>query len=217
MSGKQYSFLDIACGTGRHLKELAKKGHQVIGVDASKELINIARKNIPGATFTLDDMRTFQLDTKVDCAYSLWDSYVYLSQPDDMTAFANRCSACVKQGGILVLDSKNYYRESPKVRVNHRVAASGNLKIDTLIRREFHPEDKVFEAIFTSIIEDSDTGEARVVVDQTLAKAYSIPDLERYLQGFRLVKCYGSFSGDSEFNLEISERLIAVFQKQDTL
>src|SRR4051812_7422098 len=41
---RQYTFLDIACGTGRHIKELEKNGHKVIGVDASKELINIARK-----------------------------------------------------------------------------------------------------------------------------------------------------------------------------
>ncbi|HYH75097.1 MAG TPA: class I SAM-dependent methyltransferase [Candidatus Saccharimonadales bacterium] len=210
---KQYSFLDIACGTGRHLKELAMKGYQVIGVDASKELINIARKSVPDATLVLGDMRTFQLNAKVDCAYSLWDSYVYLSRPDDMKAFANQCSAHIQQGGILVLDSKNYYRESPKVRITHRIATSDNLTIDTLIRREFHPEDKVFEAIFTSIVEDRTTSEAHVIVDQTLARVYDIADLEKYLPGFRLVNCYGDFNDNSEFNPKTSERLIAVFQK----
>jgi len=209
----QCSFLDIACGTGRHVKELVRKGYQVVGIDGSKELIKIARKTVPDAVFNQADMRSFHLDTPVDCAYSVWDSYVYLSRPEDMRAFARQCSAHIKRGGILVLDSKNYLKQPPDAPIARRVTNVDNLRIDTLIRRESYLDDKVYEAIFTSIIQDTDTGEANVIVDQTLARIYSVSDLEKSLQGFRLVNCYGDFDGSSEFNSKESKRLITVFQK----
>jgi SAM-dependent methyltransferase len=207
----KYSFLDIACGTGRHVKELTKRGYQAAGVDASRKLINIARKSTPEAKFILADMRTFQVDTSFDCIYSFWDSYTYLSRAEDMKAFAGQCSAHLKRGGILVLDSKNHYIR-PDVTIEHRIVSTGDLQIDMLIRRESHLSDKVYEAIFTNIIQDTKTGEARVVVDQTLARIYNVMDLERSLQGFRLVNSYGNFNG-SAFEIKGSERLITVFQK----
>lgn len=209
------SFLDIACGTGRHIKELAEKGYQTFGIDSSKELLTIARKAVPSATFVHDDMRTFNIAKTVDCAYSFWDSYVYLSRPKDMTAFAKRCSAHIKQGGILVLDSKNYLRKQPDKLMTHRVGHVGDFRIDLIIRREAFLDDKVYEAVFTSIIQNTSTDEAHVVVDQTLARIYGIADLEKSLQGFKLVKCYGDLQASSEFDVQTSERLIAVFQKDE--
>src|SRR5205823_4757833 len=35
--------LDAACGTGRHTAHLAARGHRVIGVDASPEMLERAR------------------------------------------------------------------------------------------------------------------------------------------------------------------------------
>lgn len=206
-----YSFLDVACGTGRHVKELVQRGYQVAGVDTSRKLINIARKSTPEANFILADMRSFRVDASFDCIYSFWDSYTYLSRAEDMKAFADQCSAHLRRGGILVLDSKNHYIR-PDVNVEHRVFNTGDLQIDMLIRRESHLSDKVYEAIFTNIIQDTKTGEAHVVVDQTLARIYTVADLERLLQGFRLVNSYGNFNG-SAFAIKSSERLITVFQK----
>src|SRR5688500_8079313 len=46
---KVHAFLDIACGTGRHLKELTKRGYTGFGIDASRNLLEIARKAAPAA------------------------------------------------------------------------------------------------------------------------------------------------------------------------
>ena len=35
--------LDAACGTGRHADFLARRGHQVIGVDSSPDMLTKAR------------------------------------------------------------------------------------------------------------------------------------------------------------------------------
>jgi len=49
--------LDAACGTGRHARRLAEQGHQVIGVDATTEMLVRAREKAPDARFEQADLR----------------------------------------------------------------------------------------------------------------------------------------------------------------
>lgn len=49
--------LDAACGTGRHSRRLVELGHAVVGVDLTPEMLSIARRNIPQATFVEADLR----------------------------------------------------------------------------------------------------------------------------------------------------------------
>ena len=49
--------LDAACGTGRYAAHLAAAGHQLIGVDASPEMLARARTRVPGADFRHGDVR----------------------------------------------------------------------------------------------------------------------------------------------------------------
>jgi ubiquinone/menaquinone biosynthesis C-methylase UbiE len=67
--------LDAACGTGRHAAYLASLGHSVIGVDATPEMLEVAREKVPGAEFHEADLRDLPLpDDSVDlvvCAIAL--------------------------------------------------------------------------------------------------------------------------------------------------
>lgn len=211
---KPKTFLDIACGTGRHLKDITQRGYETFGVDASAELLSIARKTSPDTIFFESDMRRFNVEKQADCVYSLWDSYVYLSSQQDITAFARQCSAHMKRGGILILDSKNYEKPRAEVKLDQKVNHAKSLEVETVVRRKSYAEDRVYEAIFMSIIRDTKTGEAHVVVDQTLARMYALAELEELLrpQKLRLVECYGNFD-KSKYTVSTSDRMIAVFQK----
>lgn len=211
----ELDFLDIACGTGRHLKELANRGYSVAGIDASRELLGYARHRIKDADLYESDMRFFKINKSVQCAYSLWDSYVYLSKEQDINAFANQCSASIRKGGILILDSKNYQKNDASCDVTRRTNMINGLQIDTTVTRYKYITDGVYEAIFTSIIKDIHTGEASIVVDQALAKMYSIDDLIKIFTnyGFSFQSCYGDFDLSS-YNTTLSDRMIAVFRKR---
>lgn len=67
--------LDAACGTGRYAAHLAARGHRVIGVDASVEMLARARDRVPEATFVRGDLHRLPLaDGAVDvvvCALAL--------------------------------------------------------------------------------------------------------------------------------------------------
>ena len=61
--------LDAACGTGRHTAYLAERGHRVIGVDGSPEMLAKARARVPGAELRAGDLTDLPLDARsVDLA-----------------------------------------------------------------------------------------------------------------------------------------------------
>lgn len=67
--------LDAACGTGRHAAFLAELGHDVIGVDLTPAMLDVAREKVPGADFRLGVLEALPVeDTSVDvvvCALAL--------------------------------------------------------------------------------------------------------------------------------------------------
>ncbi len=48
--------LDAACGTGRHTKYLTSLGHEVTGVDATPEMLELAAAKVPEAKFESADL-----------------------------------------------------------------------------------------------------------------------------------------------------------------
>ena len=67
--------LDAACGTGRFAEFLARRGHQVIGVDSSPDMLARARQRVPEAEFHVAGLDRLPLpDDCVDvivCALAL--------------------------------------------------------------------------------------------------------------------------------------------------
>jgi SAM-dependent methyltransferase len=67
--------LDAACGTGRYAAYLAERGHRVVGVDGSPEMLHRARARVPGAAFLHGDLTHLPLADRtadiVVCALAL--------------------------------------------------------------------------------------------------------------------------------------------------
>jgi SAM-dependent methyltransferase len=55
LAGK--NVLDIGCGPGRDAKYFVEHGYAVTGIDMSEKLLDIAKEQVPNATFLLADMR----------------------------------------------------------------------------------------------------------------------------------------------------------------
>lgn len=64
------TILDLGCGNGALSKTLQDKGFEVKGIDASKELLDIARKNYPDIEFIQADATNFSLQEPVDVVFS---------------------------------------------------------------------------------------------------------------------------------------------------
>ena len=83
------SWLDVACGTGRHL-ELLRREYSVTGVDRSAPMLRIARQRLPGVRLVKGDMRRLQLGRSFDIVSCLFGAIGHLSTERDVQAtFAN--------------------------------------------------------------------------------------------------------------------------------
>ena len=65
------SLLDVACGTGAHLRHLRSR-YEVVGLDIDPGMLEQAREALPGVTLVEGDMRSFGLAQRsmLSCACS---------------------------------------------------------------------------------------------------------------------------------------------------
>lgn len=75
--------LDLGCGPGNVARFLLdqNKGYHLLGVDLSPEMLRLARRNVPQATFVLSDLRNWEPDQKFDAIISSF-SIIHLSDPE---------------------------------------------------------------------------------------------------------------------------------------
>ncbi|HSS33736.1 MAG TPA: class I SAM-dependent methyltransferase [Solirubrobacterales bacterium] len=85
--------LDLGCGTGRVALHLARRGHQVLGLDIDPELIATLKARAEGLPLetVLADARDFRLDREVALALAPMQTLQLLDDAEDRTA----CLRCV--------------------------------------------------------------------------------------------------------------------------
>ena len=104
------AILDVCCGQGRHLLELAARGFaDLTGVDRSRYLVRLARRRAKAAgakvAFREGDARRFRIPPGgYDRVLILGNSFGYFERADDDRAVLARVLAALKPGGRLALE-----------------------------------------------------------------------------------------------------------------
>jgi len=123
--------LDVACGTGMHLKYL-KKDFSCMGTDTNEGMLRVARKNIKGVTFKKANMISLNLNKKFDIITCLFSSIGYVKTYLNLRKTINNLAKHLKPGGILIIEpwfTKRIY----KVGLPHMTTYNGeNVKIARL-------------------------------------------------------------------------------------
>lgn len=99
--------LDVACGTGRHARRLARRGANVVGVDATAAYLREARRAARGlktARFLQADMRRLSFEGEFDAAVNLWTSFGYFATPEEDQRVLRGVARALKPGGHFLID-----------------------------------------------------------------------------------------------------------------
>lgn len=108
------TLLDLACGTGRLLYEMATLGFDVIGVDASAEMLCIAQSHPKAGELRplllCQTMQALDLYDTVDAVVCCLDSINHLTTPQDVQAALGRVSLFLNPGGVFVFDVNTVYK-----------------------------------------------------------------------------------------------------------
>lgn len=101
--------LDLACGTGTMTALLARRGYEMIAVDASPDMLAEAREKaaeLDGEppVYLCQSMPRLDLYGTVDAAICCLDSLNYLTDPRDVQRTFQRLRLFISPGGLLVFD-----------------------------------------------------------------------------------------------------------------
>jgi len=95
--------LDIACGNGRHARELAGQGYALTGVDISSESIEEARAADPNVEWVCNDMRQLPWNAVFDGGYCMGNSFGYLPHEETLV-FLQALSKTLKPGARFLFE-----------------------------------------------------------------------------------------------------------------
>jgi SAM-dependent methyltransferase len=201
--------LDLCCGPGRHSIILARQGARVTAVDRSPFLLKKAKSRAEleklDIEWVQEDMRSFVRPDEFDLVISLFTSFGYFGDEENLTVLRNVFRS-LAPGGFFIIDVMGK-------EITARAFAAG--------AADKHPDGTIWVQS-REIIDDWYRIRTRwfLIRDQKVTEAsfdtalYSGRELADLLKraGFEQVKLFGSLQG-IPYDLK-AQRLVAVVQKQ---
>lgn len=131
---------DIGCGTGNLTARLAALGFDVIGADASPDMLSAAmNKPHDGVQYICQSMTELDLYGEADIIVSTLDSVNHLESPAEIQKCFNAAALNLRKGGLFLFDVNTIYKHEKILADNVFVYDLDD--VYCVWQNEFHPED----------------------------------------------------------------------------
>ncbi len=111
---KASMILELGCGTGSFGIEMAKRGYEMICLDLSSDMLDMASEKAAEAgadiLFLNQDMSSFELYGTVDVIVCLLDSFNYLIKPAQAQKMLKLVHNYLNPGGLFIFDVNTEYK-----------------------------------------------------------------------------------------------------------
>jgi SAM-dependent methyltransferase len=136
--------LDVGCGAGHHDLFL-KDDFEVVGIDGSEKMLELAKRRNPELVYHLRDMRTFQLNRQFDVVMAM-DMIMYNLTYPDLEKTLTNLSNHLKASGVMVFFVENLKEKFEQNKTRSKKHKKGNIEI-VLIENDYdiNPDDTEFE------------------------------------------------------------------------
>lgn len=123
--GKNY--LDLACGTGPHLRHFIDFGYSASGVDINQPMLDIAQTRCPEATFTQQDMSKLNLIAQVDLISCFLYSIHYNQSMATFTECITRVHTALKPGGMFCFNTVDKSTIDNRAGIKRQLTQDGSI------------------------------------------------------------------------------------------
>lgn len=189
--------LDVGCGTGKHIWFLEKRGFDCEGLDASKEMVSLAKKRTKG-NIILGDMRNFNLNKKFDAIICMFAVFNHVLSLRDAKISLRNFFNHLNYNGLLILDLHNPKKSGFKEDKIGNVSRKMIWKVET---------NKKIEKTMLEFKVPNNT-----IFDEHLMKIYSAEDIETLLKevGFKKIKFFENYTMNHANNESKNLEVIAI-------
>ena len=184
--------LELGCGTGKVTRRLALKGYDMIGIDLSDEMLEIAREkeysedswteaaepegDLNGRNpilYLQQDMREFELFGTVSAVVSICDSMNYITSEEDLIKVFQLVNNYLDPGGLFIFDMNTEYKY--KNLLGDATIAENREECSFIWENYYDEENRMNEYNMTIFVkaeeemEEADTEEVEMDVTDTKA------------------------------------------------
>ena len=206
--------LDLGCGTGSLTELLAQEGYDMIGVDFSEDMLQIAMEKREESglpiLYLLQDMREFELYGTVKAAVSICDSMNYILEKEDLVQVFKLVNNYLDPSGIFIFDMNTEYKYA-------HLLADGtfaeNREESSFIWENFYDEDeRINEYDLTLFIKEGEL--FRKFEETHYQRCYSLDEVKEAAKeaGMEFVAAYDAFTRKQV--KDDSERVYLVFRER---
>ena len=209
--------LDLGCGTGSITEELAGRGYDIIGVDNSEDMLEIAMEKRQESghdiLYLLQDMQEFELYGTVRAVVSVCDSVNYVTEKEELEQVFRLVNNYLDPGGIFVFDFNTEYKYREVL--GDRTIAENREDSSFIWDNYYYEEEHMNEYELTLFIQETDQKELYHKYQEThFQRAYTLEEIRELLEksGLRFVAAYEDYTKEAPG--KGSERICVVAREQ---
>lgn len=198
--------LDVACGKGRHSRQLASYGHAVTGIDLSEQSINEALLTSNDQLyFYRHDMRLPFWINYFDYAFNFFTSFGYFRTQRENDNAIRTIATALKKNGVFVMDYLNtHFSEDHLIHKSEKTVDDVQFIITKWFDEDFfYKKIEVMDEMLTEPL----------VYNEKVAKFTlgDFTDMFAY-QGLQIQEVYGDYDF-GRYDVKKSNRLIMIAKK----
>ena len=210
-NGRPELICELGCGTGTMCNILSDRGYDMIGIDMSESMLDVAMQKSFGKNILyLDqDMREFELYGTVDVIICLLDSFNYITNIKELEKIFSLCKNYLNPDGLLIFDLNTKYKFENVLADN--IFTFDNDEIFYVWENSYDNETKLCEFFLTFFVESD--GAYKRIDEYHVERCYEDSEIINVLEktGFRDIKKFGDMSFEMPKNDE--ERVFYLAKK----
>lgn len=200
---------DLACGTGNITIPMSERGYEMIGVDKSVKMLDIARQKAyeknQDILFLNQSITRLDLFGTCDAFLCMIDGINYILSPKALINMFSRIKKCfLNPDGIFIFDISSFYKLSNTLGNNTFIYDTENIFYSW--ENKFHPKKNLTDMYLNFFVREKKG--YRRFLERHLQRAYKKEEIIFCLKkaGFADIDCYDGFG----FNppKEDSQRII---------
>lgn len=203
--------LELGCGTGKLMSLLGKAGFDMIGVDNSVDMLQIAReKTSPEFLYLLQDMREFELYGTVKAIVSVCDSINYITEKEELCEIFRLVNNYLDPGGLFIFDFNTIYKYQNVI--GETVIAEDREDVSFIWFNEYDEESHLNDIDLKVFVQEEEDI-YRKFQEEHIQRGYTLDEIKQVLEesGLVFLQAYDEYS-----NHEVhsgSERIVVVAQE----